>query len=303
VLNHGLLRSLRRIQEAAVARRAVVSNGRQAEGRPPGSPPGQAVFKSHTPIERRAPLIACEGPDGSGKTTLMQRLSAALGEVGQPALVSNWNDTSEMYNLMMHLNLCGDLTPEMRCIFGGAELAARYHYVILPALRDGTMVLANKYLVSAVAHALVRGHDRQFVSRLYDFALAPDLTLYIDVPPDVALERKRKSGRIGFWEAGLDLALDLSLEESLRLYQSAGLTEEFIARSFVDFQARLRAIHLDLLDGQPVLCLDGSLPEAVVFERLAEALEQVSFGQPAASHLATRIGAGSSPQPTGDSYV
>jgi len=205
----------------------------------------------------------------------MEHLQEYCEAHGQPTVVSNWNDTAEVYNLMMYLNTTGDLTTEMRCIFGAAELAARYHYLILPALQDGKLVLVNKYLVSAFAHALIRGHERKFLSRVYQFALKPDFTIYCDLPPQVALERKGTTGSIGFWEAGLDLAMDVPLEESLRLYQTGGVSAEFLAQNFVKFQTRLRQLHQELLQGTNVLYLDGVLPKETMLKMAIESLERV----------------------------
>jgi dTMP kinase len=238
-----------------------------------------AIFKPRRRFEKRGLLLAGEGLDGCGKTTIMKQLGQHLEANGRDAVLTNWNETVEVYNLMMHLNLSGDLSPEMRCIFGAAELAARYHYVILPALREGKIVLANKYLLSALAHSLIRGQDREFVARAYHFALKPDLTIYFDIPPEVALERKLRSGSIGFWEAGLDLALDASLEQSLQLYQSGALGEDFLKQSFLGFQTRLKGFHLEILQEEEdkVLRVDATLPPAFVFDRCADALDRLGF--------------------------
>jgi dTMP kinase len=235
------------------------------------SPSGEArtIFKPQKFVQKRGLLVACEGLDGSGKTTIMSQFRQYLEDKGQPTILSNWNDTTEIYNLMMSLNLTGDITAEMRCLFGAIELAARYHYVILPALQQGTDVLTTKYLLSAKAHALVRDQDSHFVSRIYQFALEPDLTIYIDVPPSVALSRKLMTGNIGFWEAGIDLAVDAPLEEALRQYQSGRLSQEFLTENFLCFQSRLKSLHKELLHNSKVCTIDGTLPvEEIVRESI-----------------------------------
>ncbi len=160
-----------------------------------------------------------------------------LRAAGHDPVLSNWNDTTEIYNLMMRLNAAGDLSTHERCIFSSVELAARYHYVIRPALAAGRVVLVTKYVVSALAHSIVRGHDPAFLRRLYDFAYEPDLTVLLDVPPQVALARKAANGGIGFWEAGLDLALDVPLDDALRRYATGQLPSSSVTRSFTSFQA------------------------------------------------------------------
>ena len=230
----------------------------------------RSIYKPTRFIEKRGLIIACEGLDGSGKTTMIDRLRERFEVEGVRTVVSNWNDTTAIYNLMMSLNMSGDLTGEMRCLLGAVELAARYHYVILPALAENKVVFVTKYLISAKSHALLRKQNRQFVTRLYDFALEPDLTIYVDVPPAVALTRKTENGRIGFWEAGIDLAFESPLEESLRKFQSGELTQELLEQRFLEFQGDLRSLHKQLLSNSNVKYVDGTRQlEAVVEESLA----------------------------------
>jgi dTMP kinase len=224
------------------------------------------IFRPSDGLEKRAALVAIEGPDGSGKTTLANGLAHRFRAEGQPVCVTGWNEATEIYNLMMRLNAAGSLDNHMRCVFGAVELAARYQYVVRPSLHRGEPVLVNKYVVSAVAHALVRGHDESFLEALYGFAAAPDVTVYVDVPPPVGLERKLAGGRIGFWEAGLDLSLGLPLEEALARYRRGEIPADFLTRSFVDFQARLRDLHRDLLGGNEVTVVDGEASPAALVE-------------------------------------
>jgi thymidylate kinase len=155
----------------------------------------------------------------------------------------------------------------MRCVLGAAELAARLQFVIQPALAAGTTVIVNKYVASAQAHGLIRGLRREFLQLIYDFAIAPDIIVLVDVEPAVALARKQAHGKLGFWESGVDRALESSLEESLRRYVHGELDEEFVAQSFLNFQALLRHALGSLLRDSPVWVLDGSEPRAVVRER------------------------------------
>jgi thymidylate kinase len=239
-------------------------------------------------------LIAGEGPDGSGKTTVMNRLRDYLEESGHPALLTNWNDTATLYNLMMRLNLSGDLTPVMRCVFGVAELAARYYYLIAPALKSGKVVLANKYLVSARAHSRIRGEDPALVTRLYDFAAEPDLILYFDIEADTAVKRKLREGKIGFWEAGLDLAFGEPVSELLRRYVNGDFTDACLAGSFVQFQRRLRDLQLDELRGRTVAHIDASACPERVFADALEAIRYLAPGRTTPADVC-RGGGGSVP--------
>jgi dTMP kinase len=238
----------------------------------------RAILKEKKPLEKRGKLIGVEGPDGAGKTTVVKTLMRTLQARGYPCVVSNWNDTTEIYNIMMRLNASGKLTKEMRCIFGAVELAARFHYVLGPALSEGKTVFAVKYLVSALAHAVIRGHDLRFVGRLYDFAPRPELILYLDMDPEVALKRKLEEGHIGFWEAGLDLSVDAPLEEILQKYRTGALSQEFLARSFVAFQGGLRELHSQLLKDYEVVRLDGHGPSETIALLAERAVDELMAG-------------------------
>jgi thymidylate kinase len=235
------------------------------------------IYRPSPVFTKSGLLVAAEGLDGAGKTTLCQNVVARLHARRAPAVVTNWNDTTEIYNLMMRLNASGSLDRDTRCIFGAVELAARYHYVVRPALHRGDLVLAPKYLVSALAHALIRGHPRDFVERVYDFALEADLTLYIDLPPEVCLRRKQQAGtRIGFWEAGLDLTLGLPVETALERYQRGDVGEDELAESFTAFQGRLAQLHRELLRGSEVAMLDGTLTPKDLLDAATTALDELT---------------------------
>ena len=99
---------------------------------------------------------------------------------------------------------------------------------ILPALREGKLVLADRYVFTAFARDVARNADRASVRRLYSFALQPDLPLYFRVPLDVAMNRVLTGpGREGlkYYEAGLDLGLSQDPQESYRLFQGRVVNE------------------------------------------------------------------------------
>lgn len=230
---------------------------------------------------RPGPLIAIEGLDGSGKTTLTNALTDTLRAEGQDVVLTGRNDARELYDLSMRLSASGDLSPEMCCIWGGVELAARSHYVIQPALSRGATVLAAKYLVTAFAQALVRGHSSDFVRRIYDFATAPDLVLYIDVAPETCLSRKRRNGDgVGFFEAGLDVCLDLPLCTALQRYTAGQLPTSVVEESFLRFQSQLRRLHDDILTEYHVVYFDGSLKPRNLVKAAVEAVARATRRRP-----------------------
>ncbi len=106
------------------------------------------------------------------------------------------------------------------------DFADRLLYKIIPPLKAGMIVLADRYAFTAFARDATRGVDRQWVRELYSFAVRPDLTLYFRVPIDVSVERlMARRVKLKFYEAGMDLGWSANPTESFRLFQGKVLDE------------------------------------------------------------------------------
>jgi dTMP kinase len=106
------------------------------------------------------------------------------------------------------------------------DFADRLLYKIIPPLKAGMIVLADRYAYTAFARDATRGVDRQWVRELYSFAVRPDLTLYFRVPIDVSLDRlMARRVKLKFYEAGMDLGWSTNPVESFRLFQGKVIGE------------------------------------------------------------------------------
>jgi len=106
------------------------------------------------------------------------------------------------------------------------DFADRLLYKIIPPLKAGMIVLADRYAYTAFARDVTRGVDRQWVRELYSFAVKPDLALYFRVPIDVSVDRLlARRVKLKFYEAGMDLGWSASPVESFRLFQGKVLDE------------------------------------------------------------------------------
>jgi len=98
---------------------------------------------------------------------------------------------------------------------------------IIPALRSDFVVLADRYFYTLLARAAARGIERDYLNGLYEMAVRPDLTFWLNVRPEVAFEREfRKTQTISYWESGRDLSLSDDLYQSFIMYQ-AKIKKEF----------------------------------------------------------------------------
>jgi dTMP kinase len=106
------------------------------------------------------------------------------------------------------------------------DFADRLLYKIIPPLKAGMIVLADRYTYTAFARDATRGVDRQWVRELYSFAVRPDLALYFKVPIDVSVDRLlARRVKLKFYEAGLDMGWSGNPVESFRMFQGKVLDE------------------------------------------------------------------------------
>jgi dTMP kinase len=176
------------------------------------------VLSSPHPYPGR--LIAVEGVDGSGKSTQVKLLERWLRARGYPVHFTEWNSSRLVRNSMRRGKRRNLLTPSTFSLLHAVDFADRFIYQILPPLRAGMIVLADRYVYTAFARDVARGVDPDWVRGVYRFAPRPDLTFFFRVPIDVSLERLLAGrAKLKYYEAGMDLGLSTDLAESFRLFQ------------------------------------------------------------------------------------
>ena len=172
-------------------------------------------------------LIIVEGIDGSGKTTQLDLLHKWLRSQGYLVVSTEWNSSPVVKGTTRRGKRRRLLTPMSFSLIHAADFASRVHTQILPALRAGAVVLADRYVYTAFARDGVRGVSPAWLRRLYSFAVEQTVAFYFAVPLDEALRRITQSRlTIKHYEAGLDLGLDNDPTESFRIFQ-ASLLEEY----------------------------------------------------------------------------
>ena len=106
------------------------------------------------------------------------------------------------------------------------DFADRLLYNIIPPLKAGMIVLADRYAYTAFARDVARNVNREWVRELYSFAVRPDLAVYFRVPIEVSLDRLlARRVKLKFYEAGMDLGWSANPTESFRLFQGKVLEE------------------------------------------------------------------------------
>jgi dTMP kinase len=179
-----------------------------------------------TPHTYPGRLLVVEGIDGSGKTTQLGLLGKWLTASGHKVVVTEWNSSALVKAATKAGKKQNALTPMTFSLLHATDFADRLLYKIIPPLKAGMIVLADRYAYTAFSRDVARGVDRQWVRDLYSFAVRPDLAVYFRVTIDVSLDRLlARRVKLKFYEAGMDLGWSSNPTESFRLFQSKVLEE------------------------------------------------------------------------------
>jgi dTMP kinase len=177
-------------------------------------------------------LIVVEGADGSGRSTQIARLRDWLEECGhatvqvglkRSTLVSEELDQAQQGNILSRTTLS---------LFYATDFADQLENIILPGLKAGFMVLADRYIYTLMVRDLVRGMNEPWLKNLYGLALVPDAVFYLNVSPEKLVQRNfAKNHALDYWESGMDLGLSREVFDSFMQYQA------LMAREFKRLQS------------------------------------------------------------------
>ena len=165
-------------------------------------------------------LIVIEGPDASGRSTQITMITSHL-EANGHAVVNTGLRRSELIGegiVEAKRNLM--LGKRTLSLFYAADFADQLENKIIPALRAGYIVLADRYIYTLMARDAVRGISRRWSHNLFGFAVKPELVYYLDVDPNELVHRVfQKNSSLDYYESGADLRLSEDMLESFLKYQ------------------------------------------------------------------------------------
>ncbi len=197
-------------------------------------------------------LIVVEGADGSGRSTQMALLvewleggGHATVQVGlkRSTLVSSELEKAQEGNILSRTTLS---------LFYATDFADQLENIILPALKSGFIVLADRYIYTLMARDMVRGMDEAWLKNLYGIALEPDAVFYLNVPPGELVQRVfAKNASLDYWESGMDLGLSRDMFDSFMKYQTSmqqvfHRMQKLYGFTIVDGMRSVNAINADL---------------------------------------------------------
>lgn len=186
-------------------------------------------------------LIVIEGSDGVGRTTQIGLLKTWLEVQGFGVVETGWA-RSPLVGETIDLAKSGhDMNVLTFNLLYATDFADRLEHEIIPALRSGFIVLADRYIYTVFARAAARQADPQWIRDLFGFAIQPDLVLYLKVDVDTLIQRVLLSANLDYWEAGLDQYPGYDPYDSFVHYQ---------ARLLRQFNTLAREFHFQVIDAR-----------------------------------------------------
>jgi dTMP kinase len=170
--------------------------------------------------ELKGQLIVVEGADGSGRSTQIDLLRNWLERRGYPTANVGLKRSmlvSRELEQAMQGNILGVRTLSL---FYATDFADQLENRIIPALRSGFIVLADRYIYTLMARSVVRGVEPTWIRDVYSIALVPDAVFYLAVSPKILVERNlRKHAVLDHWESGMDMHRSSNMYASFIEYQ------------------------------------------------------------------------------------
>ena len=211
---------------------------------------GGMPYLSNTKITGR--LIVIEGADASGRSTQVEQLTTNLEARGFAVLNTGLKRSALIGAGILEAKRNVTLGKRTIALFYAADFADQLEHKILPALRSGYVVLADRYIYTLMARNTVRGIRRLWSADLYSFALVPDLVFYLNVDPFKLVHRVfEKHQQLDYYESGSDMGLSDDMFESFIVYQQK------MAREFETLKKKYG-----------LMSIDGNLPSEEISQML-----------------------------------
>ncbi len=178
-------------------------------------------------------LIVIEGPDGSGRSTQVDLITAKLESDGHAVATTGLKRSELIGKGILEAKQKLPLGKKTLTLFYAADFADQFEHKIIPALEAGYIVLADRYIYTLIARSTVRGIGRRWSHDLFGFTIKPDLVFYLDVEPEELFHRVfQKYATLDYYESGADLGLSDDLYDSFVMYQ------RMMAKEFKNMEKR-----------------------------------------------------------------
>jgi dTMP kinase len=185
-------------------------------------------------------LIVIEGPDASGRSTQVAMLTSRLEADGHAVLNTGLRRSELISEGILEAKRNFVLGKRTLSLFYAADFADQLENKIIPALRSGYIVLADRYIYTLMSRDAVRGISTRWSHNLFGFAMKPHLVFYLEVDPNELVHRVfQKNSSLDYYESGADLGLSDNMLESFLIYQG------LLAKQFRKMQKKYGLVHIN----------------------------------------------------------
>jgi dTMP kinase len=176
----------------------------------------------------RGLLIAFEGPDGSGKTTQRKLFKEWLSAQGYGVTTTKWNSSKLIKPIIKARKNIRSINQQEFCLLHAADFRHRLENEVIPALLQGKMVVADRFLFTALARDAARGLELDWLLHIYSPLYWPDIVFYFSVSPETSGKRIAATRTPKYYEAGQDVT---NIEDPFESYR------QFIGRVIQEYEA------------------------------------------------------------------
>jgi dTMP kinase len=177
------------------------------------------------PTDLKGKLIAIEGTDGVGRSTHIEMLQEWLEVQGYGVITTGWTRSNLMSKTIEVAKKGNILDRWSFSLLYATDFADRLEHQIIPALRSGFIVLADRYIYTAFARDVVRSGDPKWIRDVFGFTIVPDLVCYLRIDVETLALRVIETQGMNYWESGMDLRLGNDLYDSFKKYQALLINE------------------------------------------------------------------------------
>lgn len=160
-------------------------------------------------------LIVIAGFDGSGKTTQIEAIANEYRKRSRKVLVTaqptEWF-RKQPINRHFMANSGTEMHARILALMSAADRLRHVHEVIIPALNEGKVVICDRYIYTTFGLFIHRGIESSFISEINKGLPKPDYAFYLNVPPEVLMQRliKRDNGCLKYEEQEIDRIVSIT---------------------------------------------------------------------------------------------
>jgi dTMP kinase len=141
---------------------------------------------------RKGNFIVLEGIDLSGKTTHSKKLANWIKSKNYRVVATEEPTAGSIGKIIRKYLNFGIGSPAVYALLFAADRMEHIEKVINPLLSEGVIVISDRYVESSIAYQVAEGLEVEWIESINRFAIEPDLTILLDIDPEIALARKKE---------------------------------------------------------------------------------------------------------------